>query len=782
MEDTDEFSYQSTEGGTPPSAKNRHDRVPGRRGGTGEEPGSSWDCAVVSNPKPTQRADSVGEEPERQTGSPSDPGRQMTAGNTLDGATLSEKLQLLRGEADPTGRATGYLPGVERLGVEPLRFVDGPLGVVDGESTAFPATVALGASWDPELARRFGRALGRETRANGHDVVLAPGANLVRVPTCGRNFEYPGEDPHHAARLTAATVAGVEATGAGATLKHFVVNNQERNRDKLNVVVGERALRELYLPAFRAGVDAGASVVMTAYNRVGGHYASEHRRLLERVLRRRWGFDGVTVSDWWGTHDTVAAATAGLDVEMPGVSPVARRAPDSRLARLVETVGLSERLGLSVPLYWRVVDRLLAEDGQPEPYPPAVFDDRLRRAVDRGAVPEVRVDEAARRVARLAADGRDSRRPSVDRDAHRRLAETVAVRGTVLLQNRGLLPLDGEQLAVLGPAADEAKVSGGGSAAVTPSTTVDPVTALRRTARVTFERGVPRATVGRSAPVWRRVGWDRHPETDIGAATRTAAAADAAVVVVEDDAGESADRSSLRLPGLQDRLVRAVAAANPQTVVVCRTSGPVAMPWRDDVAAIVQTWYPGQADGDALAAVLNGRDPGGRLPVTFGERFDSYPVRTDRQYPGVDGNVHYDEGVFVGYRGFDRDGLDPTFPFGHGLSYADFEYDEAVVTTGEEGLSVDITVRNVADRPGREVVQAYVVPPATEVPRPERELGWFRPVRLDGGASRRLTGSIPRRRLARFDTDDGWVVDSGQYEVLIGRSSRDARLSDTVRL
>jgi beta-glucosidase len=238
----------------------------------------------------------------------------------------------------------------------------------------------------------------------------------------------------------------------------------------------------------------------------------------------------------------------------------------------------------------------------------------------------------------------------------------------------------------------------------------------------------------------------------------------------------------MALPGKQDRLVATVADAAPRTVVVCRSSGPVEMPWLDAVDAVVQTWYPGQADGEALAAVLYGEDPGGRLPVTFGRRFDDYPVAGERRYPGIDGRVHYEEGVFVGYRGFDRSGVDPLFPFGHGLSYAAFEYDDITLARTGDGLEVSVTVENCSNRSGRDVVQAYVSPPDAPVDRPERELGGFVPVALDGGERRRLTLSIPNRVLARFDGSAGWTVDQGTYAVAVGRSSRDLRTTDRLVL
>jgi len=715
----------------------------------------------------------------------------------LAALSLDEKLRLVRGRADPDGRATGYVPGVERVGIPPLRLVDGPLGVRDGDATAFPATIALGAAWDPDLAERLGGALAAETRVKGHDVLLAPGLNVVRVPTCGRNFEYLSEDPHHGARVGAACVRGLEASGVAATAKHFVANNQERQRDEIDAVVDERTLREIYLPAFEAAVDAGASAVMTAYNRVNGEYMSEHRALVEGVLREEWGFDGVAMSDWWGTHDAVAAAEGGLDLEMPGASVVELFAPNSTALRAMLGLRLSDRLDVDPPLFWRPLDRYVADDGQPDPYPYDFFGDQLRDAVERGVVSEATVDAKARRVLglydRLGLLDDDRPAGTVDWDAHHDLARTVARRGTVVLRNDGTLPLSGsESLAVVGPNADEAKVGGGGSSEVDPTRTVSPIEGLReRAPTVRAAQGVERVADPSMFDVpWSGLG-ERLRTTDgpdLDAAVSAAAAADVAVVVVQDGATEGEDRDSLALPGAQDGLVAAVADANPRTVVVVRSSGPVTMPWVDDVAAVLATWYPGQADGAALADVLYGADPGGRLPVTFGRRFADYPVADERRYPGVDGRAHYDEGVFVGYRGFDRDGVTPLFPFGHGESYADFAFDDVAVeldsVEGDEsdGLAVSVTVENTADRPGREVVQAYVEPPAGPVDRPVRELGGFASVALDGGERRRVSLSIPRRALARYDVDAGWTVDPGEYAVVVGRSSRDERVRVSVEL
>jgi beta-glucosidase len=544
------------------------------------------------------------------------------------------------------------------------------------------------------------------------------------------------------------------------------------------------------LPSFSGAVAAGAAAVMAAYNRVNGQYMSEHSRLLDGVLRDEWGFEGPVVSDWWGTHDAVAAAKGGLDLEMPGVSPMAQRATRSRFLPLAMRVDLSGRLGVEPPLYWRPIDRWVAADGQPDPYPPSYFGDDLRDAVESGTVPEGTVDRMVHHVLTLydqlgLLGGNRKDAGSVDAQAHHDLAREVATRGTVILENDGLLPLSGdESLAVIGANADRAKTGGGGSSAVTATRTVSPVDGLRDCApSVRFERGVSPVAEPSTFEVpgrhWLRRRLSRGARD---AAVSAAAEADVAVVVVQDDATESEDRESLRLPGGQDRLVRAVATANPQTVVVCRTSGPVRMPWVDEVGAVLATWYPGQADGEALADVCYGTDPGGRLPVTFGHEFGDYPVAEDRRYPGVGQRVHYDEDVFVGYRGFDHGTVDPLFAFGHGCSYTTFAYEDLSVTRAGEASRADLTVENTGKRHGRDVVQVYVSPPDGPVDRPPKELAAFRPVSLAPGEREQVSLTLPRRSLARYDVGNGWTVDAGTYEIVVGRSSTDQRLRTTMTI
>ena len=688
--------------------------------------------------------------------------------STIDELSLDEKLRLIQGAVDPERQSTGYVPGIERLGVPALRLVDGPLGVraVGEFSTAFPASMALAASWDRTLAREFGRGLGRETAALDQDVVLAPGVNIVRVPTGGRNFEYLSEDPVLASEIGVDAIAGIQSEGVGATVKHFVANNQEENRYEVDVSVSERALREIYLPAFRAAVaEADVAAVMTAYNRVNGSHMSQHERLLRDVLKGEWGFDGLVMSDWWGTSNAVAAANGGLDLEMPGVAPEDLLPED---AEALDRDGDAERL---------------------LPEASTHFGGPLREALADGRVRESTLDEKVERVLRTVETFGSGENPDrdgeLDSERHRELARRIAVEGTVLLKNDGALPLtDVGTVAVVGPNADEAKCGGGGSSEVNPVVSTAPLDGIRgRNVDVSFERGVP--PVAETSLFGDGDGGDSNggdgADADLDDAVAAAADADCAVVVVRDDASEFVDRDGMALPGDQDRLVSAVADAADRTVVVLRTSGPVEMPWLDDVDAVLETWYPGQADGDALSDVLFGdADPGGRLPVTFGESSEDYPTSTEETYPGVDGAVRYDEGIFVGYRYFDAEGTDPLFPFGHGLSYASFEYGQPTVAAETDGVTVSVPVRNTGDRPGKDVVQVYAEKSAVDPPTPERELVGFSPVRLDPGVEETVTVSVDHDAFAYYDDEDGWTIPRGTHVLHVGRSSRDIRFSVTV--
>ena len=737
----------------------------------------------------------------------------------LDELTLGEKRVLIKGGIDPEGIATGYVPPIERLGIPGCSLVDGPMGIRAVTSTAFPATVSLAASWDPDLARRFGETIASEARAADQDVLLAPGVNIARVPQCGRNFEYYSEDPTLASELAVSMIEGVQSAGVMACVKHYAANNQETDRHTTSAEIPERALRELYLPAFEAAVtEAEVASVMAAYNRINGTHATEHPRLLTEILREEWGFEGFTVSDWWATTDGPAAVEAGLDLDMPGMPVYEWHEPDVKLLDVLDALPD----GAWFPK--RRIAELVTAPWQPENPNPHVleeshFGSELTAAIEAGRITEADLDRMVGRIlgqyerfglldaggtgGTAASDrggGDEDPRPAgvIDADEHRDLAIEIAERGTVLLENDGVLPLDGDDLdsvALIGPHADEAKVGGGGSSEVDAVGTVAPPRGLREClggdVDVTVERGVDRIEMDSFTespfPDLPSIGGAGPSMAD---AERAAREADVAVVMVQDAATEGADRA-FDLPDEQDDLIERVAAAAERTVVVLKTSGAVAMPWREDVDAILEAWYPGQADGGAVANVLCGNvDPTGRLPVTFGAAAEDYPADTEERYPGRDLEVDYSEGVFVGYRHFDDADVEPLFPFGHGESYAAFEYGDcsASLADGASDASgptatVSVSVENASERDGWEVVQCYLAPPGDAVDRPPRALVGFETVPLEAGESRTVELEIDRRSFAYYDEDAAdWVVEDGEHTFHVGRSSRDLRGSATVSL
>jgi beta-glucosidase len=598
--------------------------------------------------------------------------------------------------------------------------------------------------------RAFGVALGKEAKAKDQNGLFAPAFNIARVPECGRNFEYFGEDPYLAGRAAVAVIEGIQSTGTIATAKHFVANNQEDSRRTVSANVGERALREIYLPAFRAAVEeANVGSVMAAYNRVNGTYCTENARLLTKILKDEWGFDGYVISDYGATHSTVPAAKAGLDFEAP------------------------------------------ARDTQ-------FFGDPLKRAVQSGAVSEATLDGKVRRILGqeakfgVLAGERVGPPGEANTDAHQQLARRIAADGAVLLKNEvpmkadsvttePVLPLDlaeVDTIAVIGPRASEAKTGGGGSSNVTPppGSSVSPVEGIRERA-------------GSNAAVTTTTG-DATAD-----AVALAAASDVAVVVATGSSLEGTDREDLVLDNDQNELIFEVAAANPQTIVVLRTGGPVVMPWLDVVAGVLETWYPGMKDGAATADLLFGEvNPSGKLPITFGTCRAHYPATEDEQYPGVDQGegypvAEYSEGVFVGYRHFDAEGTEPLFEFGYGLSYTDFKYSNIEITptvqpnTETVDVQVSVTVENVGDRAGKEVVQVYVVDDSASIDRPPRELKAFEKTALQPNETAKITFQLDRDAFSFYDVEtENWIVESGQFEILVGSSSRDVRQRETLRI
>lgn len=800
--------------------------------------------------------------------------RESAVEAALGKLDLDAKARLL------SGQGMWSLPALPEIGLKSLVMSDGPIGVrgvhwtADDPSIALPSPTALAATWDPALARRAGALLAQEARRKKVHVLLAPTVNLHRSPLGGRHFEAYSEDPYLTGRIGSGYVGGVQSGGVGTTVKHFVANDAETDRFTVDNVVSERALRELYLAPFEAIVEnAHPWGIMTAYNSVNGTTMTEHRYLVNEILRGEWGFDGFNVSDWMAARSTTAAIEGGLDVAMPG--------------------------------------------------PGTVYGAPLAAAVRAGEVEEAKVDKAVRNVLRLAArvgilEGAEpvvTEPPApIDGEA---LAREIARRAFVLARNeRQVLPLKPGTVALIGAAARDARVLGGGSATVFPSRIVSPLDGLTAalpegsltyavgadpteelpvadkgfelravcrdahgeiigsgsapngqiqwmgddlpegvtrdtlhtveltgtfTPRVSgphtfgikglgaftltidgttyfddvqrtdeddpfeafFGAPVPRAqaelTAGRPVEVslthvvtlpedipMKVVGLalahqepQRDPDELIAEAVEAARAADSAVVVVATTdrvESEGFDRKDLRLPGRQDELVHAVAAANPNTVVVVNSGSPVELPWRDEVAAVLLSWFPGQEGGAALADVLTGaHEPGGRLPSTWGSLADA-PVT---QVVPADGQLPYPEGVFIGYRAWEKEGKTPSYPFGHGLGYTDWTYESLEIT----GTTATIRVRNSGERAGREVVQVYLAPVDADAERPARWLAGFAGVEAGPGESVEAVVELPRRAFEIWDENAAaWAFVKGLYEVQAGRSIIDRRAAAAINV
>jgi beta-glucosidase len=801
--------------------------------------------------------------------------------NLIAHLTLEEKVSLLAG-AD-----LWHTVPVERLGIPVLKVTDGPNGARGAEgsmgpaSVCFPAGIALGATWNPALVERIGQALGDETKAKGAHILLAPTVNIHRSPLSGRNFEFYAEDPYLSGRMAIAYIQGLQSRGVGACIKHFVCNDSEFERQSINSVVGERALREIYLVPFQMAIrEAKPWAVMSAYNKINGVYASENDYLLRDILKGEWGFDGLVISDWFGTYSPRVAGS-GLDLEMPG------------------------------PTRWMGEKALAAvRSGQ---VPEAVVDDKVSRLL--------RTLERAGRFETPALEPEQA----VDLPAHRQVVREAAREAMVLLKNEpALLPLAADKvksIAVIGANARWAQIIGGGSAAVTPHYVVSPLDGLRERAGASVKvgyalgcpihqmlplldpgwlaaengapgfdvelfdnstlAGAPAATlfVDRMAIEWTdrllaRVnrqkfslrlsarftapeaghytfglegsgqhrlfidstlvvdGWSDRPAImppwvapektggfdlrggqtvvlrieyaseatgpwrrlrlgclpplpadPVAEAVALAAGAEVALVfagLTNEWESEGYDRPDMDLPGAQVELIEKVAAANPNTIVVLNTGSPITMPWLDKVPAVLQAWFAGQEAGHALADIVFGDEsPSGKLPQTYPQRLADNPAFIN--YPGEKGEVVYGEGVFVGYRYYDKKDIAPLFPFGHGLSYTTFAYTHlklnATYAPGEP-IQVSLEVENTGKRAGKEVVQLYIRDVQASVLRPEQELKAFAKVALAPGQTQTVSFTLDETALAFYDPSlKRWVAEPGRFEVRVGSSSRDLRLT-----
>src|SRR5512139_16474 len=792
----------------------------------------------------------------------------------LSQMTIEEKISMLAG-AD-----LWHSVAVKRLGIPQFKVTDGPNGArgawgsMSSPSVATPVGIALGATWNPELVEKVGNVLADELKAKGAHILLAPTVNIHRTPIAGRNFECYSEDPFLSGMLAAAYIKGIQDKGKGACIKHFVANDQEFERFSMSSEVDERTLREIYLEPFRIAIrNANPWSVMSSYNRVNGTYACEYDHTLKDILKDAWGYEGIVMSDWFGTYDTDVPA-GGMDLEMPG------------------------------PARW------MAEE-------------HVRNALEKGTLTEEALNDKVRRLLLVLEKAGLFENPTLhaekgeNKPQHRKVMRQAAREAIVLLKNDGTLPLKKvKSIAVIGPYANAAQILGGGSSSVSPHYVVTPFEGIKNragkikvettpgchiyksmpapapeilstpdgeqglslqifngtefegepvyaevTPRVQhgwFDRSVPNADQecfsmimeglftpqesgvhtlelsgvgwsklylddtllidhshdsdmgqalkkeiklegGKSHPIrveyywkgnprWKSVGIGHQPpqpKDTIAEAVKLAKNSDVVILVAglnPEWETEGADRVDMKLPGRQNELIERVAKANKNTIVVLNVGSAVEMPWIDKVPAVLQMWYDGQEQGNALADILFGDEtPSGKLPTTFPVRLEDNPAYTN--YPGENGKVRYGEGIFVGYRYYDKKDLAPLFPFGHGLSYTTFKYSNlrlsAKSITSNKLLKVRVDLTNTDKVMGKEVVQLYVRDVKSTFARPEKELKAFQKVELKPGQTKTITFTLDQEAFWYFDgRKNAWATEPGEFEILVGASSRDIRLRE----
>ena len=698
--------------------------------------------------------------------------------DALSRLTLEEKVALTHAQSKFCS------PGVARLGIPEFWMTDGPHGIrpevlwdeweqagwTNDSCVAFPALTCLAASWDPEIARLYGKSIGEEARYRNKTVLLGPGVNIYRSPLNGRNFEYMGEDPYLAGKMVVPYVQGVQQNGVAACVKHYALNNQEVNRHTTNVIVDDRALYEIYLPAFKAAVQEGnVWAIMGSYNLYKNQHGCHNQYLLNDILKGEWGFDGVVVSDWGGVHNTQEAITNGLDMEFGSW-----------------TNGLS--------------------NGASNAYDNYYLADPYLKLIREGKVGTKELDDKVRRILRLAyRTTMDRNRPygSLCSEAHFAAARRIGKEGIVLLQNRNdLLPIDlnrAKRIAVIGENAIKMMTVGGGSSSLKVKYELSPLDGIRKRvgdqAEVIYARGYVGDPSGEYNGV--KSGQDledsRSPEELIAEAVAVAKEADYVIFIgglnksAHQDC-EDADRKELGLSYGQDKVITALAKANKNLIVVNISGNAIAMPWVKEVPAIVQAWYLGSEAGSAIASVLTGDvNPSGKLPFTFPASLQDVGAHKLGEYPGTprsDGSPivdqKYNEGIFVGYRWVDKEKTKPLFSFGHGLSYTTFAYGKAVadkkVMGQDETLTITLPVTNTGCREGSEVIQLYISDLQSSLPRPVKELKGFSKVKLAPGETREVTFTIGKEALSFFDdTRHEWVTEPGKFEALVGASSTDIR-------
>lgn len=697
--------------------------------------------------------------------------------DALSRMTLEEKVAMTHAQSKFSS------PGVPRLGIPEIWCTDGPHGIrsevlwdewdqagwTNDSCTAFPALTCLAATWDPELSYLYGKSIGEEARYRNKSILLGPGVNIYRTPLNGRNFEYMGEDPYLASKMVVPYVQGVQRNGVAACVKHYALNNNEVNRHTTNAVVDDRALYEIYLPAFKAAVqEGGAWSIMGAYNLYKNQHACHNQYLLNDILKGEWGFDGVVVSDWGGVHDTDQAITNGMDLEFGSW-----------------TNGLSNGASNAYDNYYLA-----------NPYL-----ERIRA----GKVGTKELDDKVRRVLRLIFRTTMNRqRPfgSFASPEHFAAARTIGEQGIVLLQNKnGVLPIDVnrvKKIAVVGENAIKMMTVGGGSSSLKSKYEISPLEGLQRCfagkAEVVYARGYVGDASGEYNGVvtGQNLQDNRSEEELIAEAVKVAADADYVIFIggLNKSAGqdcEDADRKELGLPYHQDKVIAALAEVNQKLVVVNISGNAVAMPWVKKVPAIVQAWFLGSEAGNAIASVLTGEvNPSGKLPFTFPVSLEDVGAHQAGEYPGVKRadspivDMKYNEGIFVGYRWADKEKIRPLFAFGHGLSYTTFEYGKAKMNrstmSGSETLELTVPVTNTGSRRGAEVVQLYIADKKSSLPRPVKELKGFKKVELEPGETKEVSFTITREFLSFFDPErHEWIAEPGVFDAWVAASAADLK-------
>ena len=703
--------------------------------------------------------------------------------DALSRITVEEKVALIHAQSKFSS------PGVARLGIPEFWMTDGPHGIrpevlwdewnqagwTNDSCVAFPALTCLAATWNPEAALLYGQSIGEEARYRNKTVLLGPGVNIYRTPLNGRNFEDMGEDPYLASQMVVPYVKGVQQNGVAACVKHYALNNQEINRHTTNVIVDDRALYEIYLPAFKAAVQKGkAWAIMGSYNLYKNQHNCHNRYLLNDILKGEWGFDGVVVSDWGGVHNTEEAIYNGMDMEFGSW-----------------TNGLSKGMGNAYDNYYLA-----------HPY---------LKQIKEGKIGTKELDDKVRRILRLAFRTTMNRnRPygAMLSEEHIAAARKIGEEGIVLLQNKkNILPIDlnrTKKIAVIGENALKMMTVGGGSSSLKVQYECSPLDGIKRRMgdgiEISYARGYVGDTGGQFDGVssGQNLKDDRSARQLIEEAVRIAQSADYVIFIGGlNKSGhqdcEDTDRKGLELPYKQDKVIGALAKVNKNLIVVNISGNAVAMPWISEVPAVIQAWYLGTEAGNAIASVLVGDvNPSGKLPFTFPEKLEDVGAHQLGDYPGrqrEDGifDEKYNESIFVGYRWTDKQKIRPLFPFGHGLSYTTFAYGKATVNKKvmkiDEQIVITVPITNTGKRIGSEIVQLYISDLKSSLPRPVKELKGFSKIQLAPGETQEVTFLIDKQALSFFnDSRHEWVAEPGKFEAQIAASATDIKSKVTFEL